>query len=112
MATITERVTDNVIHQERPSIGENSTADGHVMLEYLDILRGPQPSSTDAPAQMSQCDSGTARPFRKLEIGARRTGELNSVQQHREAVLVIKICVNGKRFGDGEEYNASSKNCG
>ena len=37
MATVTERVADEVIHQELRAIGENSAADGQVLPKYLDI---------------------------------------------------------------------------
>ena len=40
MATITERVADDVIHQLR-AVGENSAADGQVLPKYLDISRDP-----------------------------------------------------------------------
>ena len=39
MATITERVADDVIHQEFRAIGEQSAADGQVLPKYLDISR-------------------------------------------------------------------------
>ena len=45
MATVTERVADDVIHQELRAIGENSAADGQVLPRYLDISRDPQPPS-------------------------------------------------------------------
>ena len=37
MATVTESVADDVIHQELRAIGENSAADGQVLSKYLDI---------------------------------------------------------------------------
>ena len=45
MATVTERVADDVIHQELRAIGENGAADGQVLPKYLDISRDPQPPS-------------------------------------------------------------------
>ena len=38
MATITETVADDVIHQELRAIGENSTAEGQVLPKYLDMV--------------------------------------------------------------------------
>ena len=39
MATVTERVADDVIHQEIRATGENSAADRQVLPTYLDISR-------------------------------------------------------------------------
>ena len=47
MATITERVADDVIHQELRAIGENSAADGQVLPKYLDISKDPLPPSAE-----------------------------------------------------------------
>ena len=47
MATITERVADDVIHKECRAIGENSAADGQVLPKYLDISRDPPPPSVE-----------------------------------------------------------------
>ena len=43
MATITERVADDVIHQELWTIGKNNEADGQVLPKYLDISRDSPP---------------------------------------------------------------------
>ena len=53
MATITERVADDVIHQELRAIGENSAADGQVLPKYLDISRDPPPPSVEELTQTS-----------------------------------------------------------
>ena len=47
MATITERLADDVIHQELRAIGENSAADGQVLPKYLDISKDPLPPSEE-----------------------------------------------------------------
>ena len=39
MATITERVSDDVIHQELRAIDENCAAEGRVLPKYLDISK-------------------------------------------------------------------------
>ena len=49
MATVTERVADDVIHQELRTIGENSAAGR----KYLDISRDPPPPSVDESTQPS-----------------------------------------------------------
>ena len=46
MATITERVADDVIHQELRAIGENA-AEGQVLPKYLDISKDPPPPSAE-----------------------------------------------------------------
>ena len=51
MATVTERVADDMIHQELRAIGENSAADGQVLPKYLDISRDPLPPSVDESKQ-------------------------------------------------------------
>ena len=48
MATVTERVADDVIHQELRAIGENSAADGQV-----GISRDPPPPSAAESTQTS-----------------------------------------------------------
>ena len=53
MATVTERVADDTIHQELRAIGENSSADGQVLPKYLDISRDPLPPSVDESTQTS-----------------------------------------------------------
>ena len=53
MATITERVADDVIHQELRAIGENSAADGQVLPKYLDISKDPLPPSAEEFTQTS-----------------------------------------------------------
>ena len=51
--TVTERVADDVIHQELRAIGENSAADGQVLPKYLVIARDPLPPSVDESTQTS-----------------------------------------------------------
>ena len=51
MATITERVADDVIHHELRAIGENSAADGQVLPKYLDISKDPRPPSAEESTQ-------------------------------------------------------------
>ena len=53
MTTITERVADDVIHQELRAIGENSAADGQVLPQNLDISRDPPPPSAEESTQTS-----------------------------------------------------------
>ena len=53
MATVTERVADDVIHQEIRATGENSAADRQVLPTYLDISRDPLPPSVDESTQTS-----------------------------------------------------------
>ena len=53
MATITERVADDVIHQELRAIGENSAAEGQVLPKYLDISKDPPPPSAEEFTQAS-----------------------------------------------------------
>ena len=53
MATVTERVDDDVIQQELRAIGENSATDGQVLPKYLDISRDPPPPSSDESKQTS-----------------------------------------------------------
>ena len=45
MATMTERVADDVMHQELRAVGENSAADGQVLPTYLCISKDPLPPS-------------------------------------------------------------------
>ena len=47
IATITERVADDVIHQELRAMGENSAAEGQVLPKYLDISKDPPPPSAE-----------------------------------------------------------------
>ena len=47
MATITERVADDVIHQELRAIGENSAAERQVLPKYLVISIDPPPPSAE-----------------------------------------------------------------
>ena len=49
----TERVADDVIHQELRAIGENSAADGQVLSKYLDISKDPLPPSAEEFSQTS-----------------------------------------------------------
>ena len=53
MATVAERVADDVIHQELRAIGENSAADGQVLTKYLDISRDPLSPAVDESTQTS-----------------------------------------------------------
>ena len=53
MGTITERVADDVIHQDLRAIGENSAADGQVLPKNLDISRDPPPPSAEESTQTS-----------------------------------------------------------
>ena len=53
MATVTETVADDVIHQELRAIGENIAADGQVLPKYLDVSRDPLPPSVDESTQTS-----------------------------------------------------------
>ena len=53
MATVTERVADDVTHQELRAICENSAADGQALPKYLDISRDPPPPSADESTQTS-----------------------------------------------------------
>ena len=52
MASVTERVADDVIHQELRAIGENIAADGQV-LPKLDFSSDPPPPSADESTQTS-----------------------------------------------------------
>ena len=53
MAPFTERVADDVIHQELRAIGENSAAVGQALPKYLDISRDPPPPSVEVFTQAS-----------------------------------------------------------
>ena len=53
MATITERVADDVIHQELRDIGENSAAEGQVLPKYLDISKDLPPPPAEEFTQAS-----------------------------------------------------------
>ena len=53
MATVTERVADDVTHQEFGAICEISAADGQALPKYLDISRDPPPPSADESTQTS-----------------------------------------------------------
>ena len=53
MATITERVADDAIHQELRAFGENSAAEGQVLPKYLDISKDPPPPSAEEFTQAS-----------------------------------------------------------
>ena len=53
MATTTERVADDVVHQELRAIGENSAAEGQVLQKYLDISEDPPPPSAEEFTQTS-----------------------------------------------------------
>ena len=53
MATIKERVADDVINQELRAIGENSATDGQVLPKYLDISKDPLPPSAEEFTQES-----------------------------------------------------------
>ena len=53
MATITEKVADDVIHEELRAIGENSAAEGQVLPKYLDISNDPPPPSAEEFTQAS-----------------------------------------------------------
>ena len=44
---------DDVIHQERRAIGENSAAEGQVLPKYLDTSKGPPPPSAEEFTQAS-----------------------------------------------------------
>ena len=53
MATITETVADDVIHQELRAFGENSAAEGQVLPKYWDISKDPPPPSAEEFTQAS-----------------------------------------------------------
>ena len=53
MATSTERVADDVIHQELRATGENSAADGQVLPKSLAISRDPPPPPVEEVTQTS-----------------------------------------------------------
>ena len=66
---MTERVTDDVIHQEIWVIGENSATNGQVLPKYLDISRVPQVLSADESTQTNPEEGAE-----NLRFGTRGTG--------------------------------------
>ena len=54
MATITEMVADDVIHQELRAFGENSAAEGQVLPKYLDISQDAPPPSAGVHSAKSR----------------------------------------------------------
>ena len=80
MATITERVEDDVIHPELRAIGENSAAEGQGLPRYLHISKDPPPPSAEEFSQASP--EGRAERHERFEI--RSSGH---VQQESTAQL-------------------------
>ena len=70
MATVTERVADDVIHQELRAIGENSTADGQVLPKYLDISRDPLVDESTQASLEERAERRERFENRSLESGA------------------------------------------
>ena len=78
MATFTERVADDMIHQKLRAIGENSAAEGQVLPKYLDISKDPPPPSAEEFTQASPEE----RAERHERFESRRSGH---VQQESPA---------------------------
>ena len=111
MATITERVADDVIHQELRAIGENSAADGQVLPRYLDTSRDPPPPSADESTQTSPEEKAERRDrFEKRSSGSGAQTSLVSTREYRGSRVSRGICAKRKRVRDGDEYMAPSEN--
>ena len=82
MATVTERVADDVIHQELRAIGENSVAVGQVLPKYLDLSRDPSPPSVDESTQTSPEERAERRD--RFEDRSSGSGAQTSLVQPRE----------------------------
>ena len=80
--TFTERVADDVIHQELRAIGENSAAEGQVLPKYLDISQDPPPPSAEEFTQASPEE----RAERHERFESRSSGHVqqeSSAQPHK-----------------------------
>ena len=81
MATITERVADDVIHQELRTIGENSATDGQVLPKYLEISKDPPPPSVEEFTQTSP-EGGAERHERFENRSSGHDQQGGSAQSH------------------------------
>ena len=92
--TITERVADDVIHQELRAIGENSAAEGQVLPKYLDISKDPPPPSAEEFTQAS-AEERAERHERFESCGSGHVQQESLAQPHNP----------------GEERDDTTKNC-
>ena len=59
MATITERVTDDVIHQELRVIGKHTAAERQILTKYVDISKDPRSPSAEEFTQANPEERAT-----------------------------------------------------
>ena len=86
MATVTERVADDVIHQALRAIGENSTTDGQVLPKYLDISKDPPPQSVEEFTQTSP-EERAERHERSEKRSSRHVQQGSSAQSGKSLLL-------------------------